>query len=136
MGVGLQSKREPQQWNDLFFPQIFLNLCFVCINRFSLKKYDRRCVTLVCLTHKILRYCKNMTSWRPSWIFSGFHKIWTKHPMFTKFTFLSLSHLVENNDTKYDLFFIKIKKCDFLGWFFASFCKKKWGLQHIRQGNH
>ena len=37
--------------------------------------------------------------------------------MFTKFTFLSLSHLVENNDTKYDLFSLKKKKVIFAFFF-------------------
>ena len=73
-----------------------------------------------------------MTFWWPSWIFSGFHKIRTKHPIFTNFIFLSLSHLVENNDTKYYLFFIQIKKVIF--WvIFASFgppCHKKCRRSH------
>ena len=56
--------------------------------------------------------------------FSGLNKIWTKHPIFTKFTFLNLSHLVENNDTKYDLFIIKILKSYYLGDF-CLFCHKK-----------
>ena len=50
----------------------------------------------------------------------------------TNFIFLSLSHLVENNDTKYYLFFIKIKKVIF--WvIFASFgppCHKKCRRSH------
>ena len=91
-----------------------LNLRFECIRRFSLKKEDWRCVTLVCLLHKILIYNKNIAKRRPSWIFSLAHKSWTKWPILTNLTFLSLSQPAEKNDTRYDLYFTKNKKNEFL----------------------
>ena len=57
---------------------------------------------------------QKITKRRPSWIFLSAHKSWTKWPILTNLTFLSLSQPAEKNDTKYDLYFTKTKKDEFL----------------------
>ena len=96
-----------------FFLSNMFNLRFRCMKRFSLKKENQRCVTLICLLSKILIYGKNMTKRRPSWISLSAHRSWTKWPILKIFTFLNLSQPAEENDTKYDIYFTKNKKDEF-----------------------
>ena len=82
--------------------------------RFSLKKEAWRCVTLVCLHHKIMIYYKNIAKWRPSWISLGGRKSWTNWPIPINLIFFSLSQHAAKNDTKYDYTFLKMEKNIFL----------------------
>ena len=80
-------------------------------NEILLKKKEAwRCVTLVCLHHKILIYYKNIAKWRPSWISLGGRKSWTNRPIPINLIFLSLSQHAAKNDTKYDYTFLKMEK--------------------------